>query len=70
MPPLIELSGISRVYAMGSVSVQAVDNLTLSIEAGEFVAIMGHSGSGNSTLLNILQYHLISFNIISPYLIR
>ncbi|HOO70615.1 MAG TPA: ABC transporter permease [Spirochaetota bacterium] len=56
MASLIELNGISRIYPMGSDLVKAVDELSLTVEAGEFVAIMGHSGSGKSTLLNILGF--------------
>ncbi|HEY1078211.1 MAG TPA: MacB family efflux pump subunit [Fontimonas sp.] len=52
--PLIRLRGISKVYASGETEVRALDNVSLDIEAGEFVAIMGASGSGKSTLMNIL----------------
>ncbi|NWG31913.1 MAG: ABC transporter ATP-binding protein [Rhodocyclaceae bacterium] len=52
--PLIELSGIERVFRLGDSVVHALANLDLSIEAGEYVAVMGASGSGKSTLLNLL----------------
>jgi len=51
---MIELTGVSKTYRMGTVDVQALHPLDLTIEAGEFVAIMGPSGSGKSTLLNLL----------------
>jgi putative ABC transport system ATP-binding protein len=51
---LIELHHISKVYHMGEVEVTALKNVSLSINEGEFVAIMGASGSGKSTLMNIL----------------
>jgi macrolide transport system ATP-binding/permease protein len=52
--PLIELREVSRRYTLGEIEVRALDGVSLSIEAGEFVAIMGQSGSGKSTLMNVL----------------
>jgi putative ABC transport system ATP-binding protein len=54
MPALIELSGIERVFQLGDSEVHALRHLQLSIETGEYVAVMGPSGSGKSTLLNLL----------------
>jgi putative ABC transport system ATP-binding protein len=51
---LIELSGVSKTYRMGEMEVRALCATDLSIERGEFLAIMGPSGSGKSTLMNIL----------------
>ena len=52
--PLIKLRGISRVYGAGETGVRALDNIDLTIEMGEFVAIMGPSGSGKSTAMNVI----------------
>ncbi len=50
--PIIELEEVTKVYPLASGDVVALDHVTLSIDEGEFVAIMGPSGSGKSTLLN------------------
>src|SRR5574337_2157156 len=50
----IELSGIERVFRLGDSEVHALHELSVSIERGEYVAVMGPSGSGKSTLLNLL----------------
>ena len=52
--PLIELEKVSKIYRMGEVEVKALQEIDLSIENGEYVAIMGQSGSGKSTLMHIL----------------
>lgn len=52
--PLIELEKVSKIYKMGEVEVKALQEIDLSIENGEYVAIMGQSGSGKSTLMHIL----------------
>ena len=52
--PLIELIDIHKIYVMGGEEVRANDGITLTINKGEFVAIVGKSGSGKSTLMNII----------------
>ena len=54
MTKLIHIDNVSRVYGAGEAEVRALDGVSLTIEAGEFVAIVGQSGSGKSTLMNIL----------------
>ncbi|MDT9001040.1 ATP-binding cassette domain-containing protein [Paucibacter sp. APW11] len=54
MAALIELRGVGRHYRLGAIDVPALDDINLSIQAGEFVAVIGQSGSGKSTLMNVL----------------
>lgn len=51
---VVELEDISRVYGEGDIAVRALDHVDLTIEAGEFTAIMGPSGSGKSTAMNVV----------------
>ena len=52
--PLIKLQGVYKTYGKGDVQSTVLNGIDLTIQSGEFVAIMGHSGSGKSTALNIL----------------
>jgi putative ABC transport system ATP-binding protein len=52
--PLIEAQKISKVYRLGDIDLRALDGISTTIEKGEFVAIMGQSGSGKSTFMNVL----------------
>ena len=51
---LLEARNVSKVYQMGTTSVKALDDVSLTMEEGEFVSIQGTSGSGKSTLLNMI----------------
>jgi len=52
--PIVELRDIARVFGAGEAAVRACDRINLTIESGEYCAIMGQSGSGKSTLMNII----------------
>lgn len=54
MDSVINLKKVSKIYPMGDVKVQALNNISLSIKKREFVAIVGPSGSGKSTLMHII----------------
>ena len=54
MSALIELNNIYKIYHMGDSDVHALDGVTIQIRKGEFIAIVGQSGSGKSTAMNII----------------
>jgi putative ABC transport system ATP-binding protein len=54
MSNIIETDGISKIYKMGTQTVNALQSITIEIKKGEYVAFMGPSGSGKSTLMNII----------------
>ena len=51
---MIQMNNVSKIYTMGEEEVRALDGVTLTINNGDFVAIIGPSGSGKSTLMNII----------------
>jgi putative ABC transport system ATP-binding protein len=54
MESFIELKNVEKNYAMGEVVIKAVDNVSFSIDKGEFVVVVGASGAGKTTILNLL----------------
>src|SRR4030065_409603 len=51
---IIELENATRIYTLGEVETRALDRVSLSIEPGEFIAVVGPSGSGKTTLLQLM----------------
>ncbi len=54
MPSLIELKDIYKIYIDGESEIYALDNVSMTVNTGEFVAVVGQSGSGKSTCMNII----------------
>ena len=70
--PIIRVSNVTRTYHVGDVDVHALRGINLTVEPGEFIAIMGSSGSGKSTLMSLLgcldrpssgEYYLEGVNV-------
>src|SRR5260221_2886263 len=51
---ILQLTDVTRIYQLGGEAVYALDGVSLSVRRGEFLAIMGRSGSGKSTMLNVI----------------
>ena len=71
---MLDLAHVSKVYRTGAIEVRALDDVSLQVERGDMVAIMGHSGSGKSTMMNILgcldapttgSYHLDGEDVLT-----
>ena len=54
MPPIVSISGVTKVYHLGKTEVPALRGVTLDVQHGEFISIAGPSGSGKTTLLNLI----------------
>jgi len=52
--PLIDVRGLTKIYQVGELKVNALQGVTLTMQRGSFVAVMGPSGSGKSTFLNLV----------------
>jgi len=72
MPAVIQIKDLTKVYRVGEIKVNALAGVSLTIELGEYLAVMGPSGSGKSTLMNLLgcldrptsgEYHLDGTNV-------
>ena len=50
----IEFKNVSKIYKMGEVEIKALDDISFEVEKGEFVCVLGASGAGKTTILNIL----------------
>ncbi len=55
MQPLVELDDVSMAYGRGEQSVRAIDSVTLSVNKGEFIAVVGPSGCGKSSLMKLIS---------------
>ena len=54
MSAFVTFDTVSKIYRMGEVTIRAVDNISFTIEKGEFAVIVGPSGAGKTTVLNML----------------
>ncbi len=54
VPPIIEIRGMTKIYDMGKIQVEALRGVDLDVRQNEFIAVMGPSGSGKSTLMNLI----------------
>ncbi|AKI01400.1 ABC-type antimicrobial peptide transport system, ATPase component [Hoeflea sp. IMCC20628] len=54
MPPVFQITGLTKIYRTGDVEVRALNGVDMTLESGEMVVLLGPSGSGKSTLLNII----------------